>query len=174
MLDCTVVSNDRLGVLGKAVNYFLRDVTVRAALVKDLQRRGLAGLAVVIKDASLPNFAQWRWATLDNVCAELSRFIDSLALHFNVAVFARVAEEENKTRLRLVRESLASPQWFHQFNAVKWLCHWICRIMEFAGACPCHLDEYFRGDVVTCKKKGRVLPLCYNFAMERLREGLAE
>eukprot|EP00959_Pyramimonas_sp_CCMP1952_P071851 1500827-Pyramimonas_sp.AAC.1 len=46
--------------------------------------------------------------------------------------------------------------------------------MDFAGACPCHLDEYFRGEQVECKRKGRVLPLCYNFAMERLREGLAE
>eukprot|EP00959_Pyramimonas_sp_CCMP1952_P057965 1209945-Pyramimonas_sp.AAC.1 len=46
--------------------------------------------------------------------------------------------------------------------------------MEHAGACPCHLEEFFRGEQVQCRRKGRALHLCFDVAVGRLRDGLAE
>jgi hypothetical protein len=156
----------------KAITYFLRDKSNLSAIVANLKSRGLHGLAAILGGVSLPNFAKWRWATLDDVLRELASFWESLAQHFDVRVFANVAEADNKSRLKLVVEAFSSSDYRIQFKGVAWLCDWITCILRFAGACTCHLDLFLRREDVDCPNKGRILNAAYDYAMTRLREGL--
>ena len=74
----------------KAITKFLRDDL--AALVDDLEGKGCCALARFLQSYTMPTFANWRWATLDDCCAVLQKFVVSLSQHFNPKLFAKTRD----------------------------------------------------------------------------------
>ena len=65
----------------KALTGFLRQDAELVAL--HLRKKGMRGLASLLLSEAVPNFAHWRWSTLDNVLRVLSKFYASLSLGFD-------------------------------------------------------------------------------------------
>ena len=82
-------------------------------------------------------------------------------------------EESQCRNVRLASEALGSDLWLLHFGFFEWLSVAITQILTFGGSCLCHQTESMRGDAVECDQKGRVLPICYQFGMDKLRGLLA-
>ena len=99
------------------VVYFLRNVHYLAGLQKKLNELHLAVLCGQLEALKLPNFAKWRWNTLDFVCVSLNTVVQSLSRHFDVTWFADVRD---RVMVRSVQRALSSQLWLEQFELVSW------------------------------------------------------
>ena len=71
----------------KAVIGFLRDVNNMGVLVKHFKDNGMQGLSEMMKNLSLPNFANWRWGTLRACCKQLGTVLDTVTERFAPTLF---------------------------------------------------------------------------------------
>ena len=152
---------------------FMRDASILETLLKSFRSNGLNALADLIANTSLPNFAKWRWSTMEYCCDALNVYLRSLAKHFQAALFGNIKEEERRSMLIAVTEALSAPRFLMEFKFVRFLCSWLGKILRFGGACPCHQDEYELGIEVKCDMVGRVLTLAHKYATDQLQAGLA-
>ena len=132
----------------KAVVSFMRDESNRQVLVDDLEQRHLDGLAGILRDASMPTFAAWRWGTLARVCRELSLWIASFAQHFRPELFRKTRDPE---RLKSVCAAL-QPDWMVQFKFVEWFMKFMDQLQQYGATCGCHRREYENGEDLNSKR----------------------
>ena len=153
----------------KALVAFLRE---DAELLCDhFRSRGLEGLAALLESMTLPTFAAWRWATLDEVCKCVERFATSLSLFFDAHAFRNT---KATVRLRIVAEALASKGWHAQLTFVAWFCRVMTELLSWGGGCNCHGPQHSKAERDSCKNKGRRIGQAYLHAMNWLRCALEE
>ena len=107
---------------------FLRDDI--GTVVADLHERGFPMLSAHMGTMSLPHFASWRWATLDDCLATINRFAASWAVAFDAAIFKR---GRDPTKLSRVCKALASSAWHAQLSAVSWFCRVMTSLLKRGG-----------------------------------------
>jgi hypothetical protein len=151
----------------RALLSFLRRDNWKDAFTKSLRARGFVGIASLLSSLSFPNFAEWRWHTLNNACKEVKKCLDSLRMVFNPSEFSK---ERDKTRYKLFCHALTSPDWLLQFGFVSWMAEWLGTIQAWGGGCPCH----DRDDpaAASCDQKGRRLHQAFEYASVALKRGL--
>ena len=114
----------------KSLTYFVRDSNLNQDLCKRQRRNGLVGAADLLSAAMVPNFAKWRWNTLNLACASLSGFIATLAANFRHPWF------ENMRQTHILKDvvaALSSALWMQRFRYVAWFSAWIAGIQNWAG-----------------------------------------
>jgi hypothetical protein len=132
---------------------------------------GLFALVDLVSNMKLPNFAKWRWGTLDGVCRHLEKGgLESLRLSFDPAPFRKAKDQ---SQLNKVVEALQSEQWNVEFKFVSWFSNWLGAILAWVGCCLCHREDYEAGIAVECTQKGRLLSVAYEYADGKLQAGLA-
>ena len=151
----------------KAIIGFLRED--RAIVCEDLRKRGYVGLAGMVRKAAFPNFAAWRWSTLDGCLKSILPFVDSLSVVFDPTSFRN---SRDATKIKLVCEAFQSRAWKSQLKVVAFFCDTTTRLLNWGGGCRCHNAEDPRR--TECKFKGRLLPEAYPHAMQHLRADLDE
>ena len=153
----------------KKTTYFLRDESLLADLRKHLKKEGKSGVASMLKNAHLPNFAHWRWSTLDEVCVELGKFLTSLRASFKAEWFKQIRD---KVLLKGIVSATSSDAWEGRFHFVAWYAAWLSSILRWGGGCPCHApDDEGAKD---CQWKGRRLPEVWDWGTAAIRSGLRE
>ena len=151
----------------KAIISFLREEM--EAVCHDLRKRGYVGLAGMMQKVHLPNFAAWRWSTLDSCLKAISPFVESFGLVFDPTGFRN---SRDTTRIKLVCEALLSRAWYSQLTVVGFFCDTLTRLLNWGGGCRCHNAEDPQRQ--ECQFKGRLLPEAYPHAMQHLRAALDE
>ena len=76
--------------------------------------------------------------------------------------------------LRLVTEALTCPKFASEMFFVHWYSGWITSLQSWSGSCACHIEQFNAGIKVACDKKGRLLHICYEYAMKHFKGGLLE
>jgi hypothetical protein len=155
----------------KAVVSFLRNQNLLLDLCRSLQAQGFEGVAEMLRKASFPKLAEWRWGTLEASCEALDNVLMTLLAHFDPEVFANWVD---RTSLREVTLALTSAQWLSCFYFTMWFCKWLGRIMRWGTGCSCHEAELLSGQEVHCDRKGRRLKDAHRWASESLKQGLDE
>ena len=153
----------------KEITKFLRDDFV--ALADDLEGRGFNHLAIFLQPYTMPTFANWRWATLDDCCSILQKFVVSLSHRFNPKIFAK---SRDPIRLNLMVEALEDPSFQLQLKVVGWYCNITTDLLKWGGSCRCHGPESSREERQQCPWKGKLLAEAFPHAMNTLRTALAE
>lgn len=97
----------------KAIIGFLRED--RDIVCEDLRKRGYVGLAGMVRKAAFPNFAAWRWSTLDGCLKSILPFVDSLSVVFDPTSFRN---SRDATKIKLVCEAFQSRAWKSQLKVV--------------------------------------------------------
>lgn len=155
----------------KSLVSFFRDSGHIDQLSRHLEQCGLDGLASAARGLRLTTIAEWRWASLGNVCRSIGGILDSLALRFDKSWCGKSRDTKRSGH---VAHALSSELWQEQFRLVTWLCTWADRILTWVGGCDCHEAELQQGQDVACLRKGRRLGSAFTFASQSLRDGLAE
>ena len=152
----------------KAVVGFLRDVNNSEVLVKHFKATGMQGLSEMINHLSLPNFASWRWGTLQGCCVELVTVLDSLRMRFDSTLFDG---SRDQSQLQKVNAALSSTLWRNIFDFIIWFTNWLGELLEWGGGCDCHEQELRdgQGREVSCDRKGRRLATAYEFCILALK-----
>ena len=151
----------------KAVVRFLRDDV--AEIKRAFNDAGLPGCVALIGTIKMPVFIEWRWGTIADVCRELVLVFSTLQNHFHL--LRPVLEPMTDGAFtRKLRHAFQSIDWYREFSFVHWFADQLSHIMSWGASCPCHQREFFAQEPVECNYKGRVLPLAFDFACERLRE----
>jgi hypothetical protein len=117
----------------KALVSFLRSHTLRPAMIRGLEDSGKHGLAAVIRELSLPTFAQWRWRTLEAVCIQLNKCLRALCEHFDSSWFIQTTR--TSVEFKKVAAALGSSTFSCLFAFVLWFAVWIGGIQ---GICKQH------------------------------------
>ena len=151
----------------KAVVAFMRKSTYIEALARSLRQKGLHGAADLLAFASLLGFAEWRWGTLRACAVAVSKFIDTLRVHFDMKLFA---DSRDRTGIKNLMEALGSKSWRSYLHFVCWFTDWLGTIMSWGQGCPCH-GVTLVGD---CSRKGRRIREAHQYATVALRRGLDE
>ena len=152
----------------KAIVAFMRKRNYLEVLVRSLRQRGLGGAVDLLKAASLPSFADWRWGTLRACCVAVLSFIDALRMHFDAKLFV---ESREGTEMRQVLAALRSDIWRRFLDFVAWYCAWLGDLMSWGQGCACHGAS--EGSE-RCPWKGRRLREAHAHATAALRRGLEE
>ena len=92
----------------KSMNSFIRNY--RGDLEKNLRESDAIGAADLVKHASLPYFAEWRWGTLHGVIRSLSQLYASLQVTMDLGPFYRRAR--GTKMVRDVQAAFASARFF--------------------------------------------------------------
>ncbi len=153
----------------KAMVAFLREDL--QLVCENFRGRGLAGLAALLENETLPTFANWRWATLDRVLQCLSRLVWSLALVFDAKPFRN---SQDTTRVKSIAETLASEAWMSQLVFVSWYTNVMTKLLDWVGGCRCHGLETTPAERASCNWKGRRLPEAHAHATSTLRGAMEE
>ena len=77
-----------LALLKHVVSWF-RDENMRADTMEMFRALNLTGLCQIVQGMHLPNFAAWRWNTLELCCRGLERGLVSIRAHFDPGHFAK-------------------------------------------------------------------------------------
>ena len=104
-------------------------------VARDFRKRGLDGLADLIKQSHFVNFAAWRWNTLCDVCRSLKPILDSLIKFFDPKPFLKAKEP---AFLAKMLEAFRSAEWRGRFDFVHWLTGWLWDMSQWASGCKCH------------------------------------
>ena len=136
-----------------------------------LLEKHMGGLASVLESASLPRFADWRWATLNNCLKSLDTFLGSLVRVYEPGPFKK---SRDTVRHKAVTEALASPEWLNQFQVLKFYCGVMTDLLEWCGGCRCHGSNSSSSDRAQCLYKGRRLDEAFLHARAHLRLALDE
>lgn len=154
----------------KALTKFLREDL--DLLCQDLGDRGHCGLAGMLRKAAMPNFAAWRWATLDRCCEEVSKWASSLAMFFNAKPFRC---QRDKAGLKLVMDALYTPAFHDQLRVVSWFCSQMTRVLNWGAGCSCHSQAWHtQEERDSCQWKGRRLGEAWQYGMKAMDLALAE
>ena len=153
----------------KAIVHWLRDD--RELVCEHYRSVGKAGLAAMIERKCLPNFANWRWATLDLCLIGIAEFIDSLTEAFDAASFKKT---RNRVGMQAVAEALSSETWHQQFNFAQWYTSTMTSLLTWCGGCRCHGLEDEKNDRLACMYKGRLLPEAFPHATAVLTAAMHE
>ena len=103
----------------KATISWLRSSPNRRSLSADLKRRGFSGLSELVKNLSLPTFAQWRWNTLTGCCRSLGTVFWSLAERIDPLSIRRNGSDAVK--FRKLCYTMVDETWQLQLKFVTWL-----------------------------------------------------
>ena len=76
--------------------------------------------------------------------------------------------------MQRVTAALSSRVWLTQFKFVYWISSKVRSVSSWGGSCICHSELLASGASVDCKRKGRLLSVCYEFGWNRLQDMLAE
>ena len=156
----------------KGIVYVLRDHDLLKTLMRSLRRTGRQGLADLLKKLHLPNFAQWRWGTLTEVCAKLTEVWSSLSVAFDIGLFGHIKEEDARGHLRSMGEDCRDPSWPSQFGFITWFSGWLGNIQKLVHRCVCHAHLYDTGEAPRqCVRQGRLLPIIFELVTDKLRQG---
>lgn len=118
----------------------------------------------------LPNFAKWRWRTLEFVCNKLVTVYTSLRDVFDRGAFKK---SKDQTLFSKVVEALTEAMFGSFLLFINWFCQWLGRIASWIGGCECHVEEFARGEKVHCNFVGRRLESAYPYATNSLKAGIA-
>ena len=149
----------------KALTAIMRDRNKNKAIQRMFAQKGMDYLVECVRDAHLPNFAQWRWTTLDGVVRGIDGFLDSLRANVDFTLFNR---SRDPTGVRLAEEACKDPIWRHQYSLVRFCAKSTGRLLRWGGSCDCHDDD------TPCAQKGRRIPLAFNHACEVMQGWLEE
>ena len=134
-----------------------------------LVQEGKAAAAQLFREAHIASFAKWRWTTLHKVMKGLLAVIDTLALHFDPRHF-RGARDMHE--VRDAWQALQSRRWRQEIEYVGRQAAVLTELLQWGGSCICHRREFEAGEAVDCAEKGRLLPVCYEHAFQKLADML--
>ena len=142
-------------------------------LCDDFEKRGFKAVADMVKNSRPPNFANWRWGTLELCTSKINMFWASFRGRFQRTPFLKQRE---KTQLNLVAEAAMDISWSKGLTFIAWYCHWITELQSWACGCPCHKEECSVNPYFECPNslKGCRMHQAYVHACAHLAAGLAD
>ena len=137
--------------------------------LKDLTDAGLSGAAGILRRIVFVTFAEWRWRKLYLCCKSVGDAMLTL-LNTQVLPLLRVflTKLKDTKMARLIISTFNDAVFRIRFEFVRWYSSAWQHIEGFASSCWCHHEEWLAGTSVVCAEKGRLLPYCYDFAIERM------
>jgi hypothetical protein len=136
---------------------------------------GLDGAATLLGAISFTTFAAWRWKKLAAVTRSLGKAFEVLELPSVVEAirgFKKKLKDSNTVDVLL--KAFADFIFMARFKFVDWYAQAFTYLESWGSSCMCHQQEWMDGVSVDCKFRGRLLPIAYQFAFERLNELIQE
>jgi hypothetical protein len=144
----------------------------RADIRHDLDAIGFHAVSDLLTSVSMPYFANWRWKTLHLACKAIGSHLDTLTASFSSFKF--LAKLRDTVMAKHVHEALACQEWRAQFFFVSWFGRWLTHLQSWGGSCVCHAECFLRGEAVECHKKGRLLRVAHDHAIDGFIAGMED
>ena len=155
--------------LVKALAKWLRQASDDVARVLD--SAGMTGAGALARAVKPPNFAKWRWKTLERVLRSLKSCLEALRMHSHLLT-PLLNNSKDKVWAANVRRGLLDEHFMGKFYYVDFFTTWICGMERWGSGCPC--EEHRGLKDVKCDKRGRLMHVAYAYAMDGFQDGIRE
>ena len=102
-----------------------------------------------------PNFANWRWGTLQNV---LSWLIPNMGIMDEAWDVTKFAKAKNGATIKVAHAALTDALFWCRLRIVADLISDLSAFRTWASGCGCHEAQRLKGEKVVCSMQGRRLP----------------